>query len=230
MTYQKQTRPILMFDPFAATLAFSPLIVYVLCLSIIRIGGFVWVTTGARDTAAVLVAISGLIVIGPMELFFPNATASLLGAWVWIPLMLLYFLFACLVVINSRPKLVIYGRTLEEVYPAMVRAARAMDSNAIEHEEQLQIHLPALTTHIRLDPVRGNDCSSVVAFEPTLPLAFWNQLANHLRTELRPTPPPYPRRGWAMLIMATMTAFFLVRYIAAQPALLVEGFHEWFIR
>ncbi len=219
-----------MFEPFATTIAFAPLIAYLLAFAIIRIGGFVWVTTGTRDVTAVLVAISGLIVIGPMELFFPNATAALLGGWVWIPLLLLYFLLACLVVINCRSKIVVYGRTLEEVYPAMIRAARAMDCGAVENEEQLQVHMPALTAHLRLDLARGNDCSSVMAFEQALPLAFWHRFAKHLRDELRPTPPPYPRRGWAMLIVAVMTAFFLIRYVAAQPALLVEGFHEWFIR
>lgn len=219
-----------MLEPFAATIALAPLIGYLLGLSIIRIGGFVWVTTGARDTAVVLIAISGLIVIGPMELFFPNATAALLGGWVWIPLLLLYFLLACLAIINYRPKLIVYGRTLEEVYPAMVRAAQAMDGGVIENEEQLQVHLPALAAHLRLDLARGNDCSSVVSFEPTLPLAFWRQFAQHLRTELRSTSPPYPRRGWTMLLVAVTTGFFLIRYVAAQPALLVEGFREWFIR
>lgn len=219
-----------MFEPYAATIAFTPLILYVLALSIIRIGGLVWVTTGTRDLAAVLFAISGLVVIGPLELFFPNATAALLGPWVWIPLLLLYFLFACLVVLNSRPKLVVYGRMLEDVYPAMVRAARALDASAIENDKQLQVHLPALTVHLRLDLARGTDCSSVVAFEPTLPFAFWRQFAKHLRAELRPTPPPYPRRGWAMLIVASMAAFLLFRHVAAQPALLVEGFYAWLIR
>lgn len=219
-----------MFEPYAATIAFAPLIVYLLALSIIRIGGFVWVTTGARDLAAVIFAISGLIVIGPLELFFPNTTAALLGPWVWAPLLLLYFLIACLVVLNSRPKLVVYGRTLEEVYPAMVRAACALDASAIENAEQLQLHLPALSAHLRLDLARGNDCSSVVAFEQTLPVVFWRQFAKQLRTELRGTSPPFPRRGWAMLIIATIAAFLLIRHVAAQPALLVEGFHEWLIR
>lgn len=219
-----------MFEPYAATIAFAPLIIYLLALSIIRIGGWVWVTTGSRDVAAVIFAISGMIVIGPLELFFPNTTAAMLGPWVWAPLLLLYFLFACLVVLNSRPKLVVYGRTLEEVYPAMVRAACTLDAGAIENAEQLQVHLPALTAHLRIDLARGNDCSTVVAFEQTLPVVFWRQFAKQLRTELRRTSPPFPRRGWAMLIVATMAAFLLVRHVAAQPALLVEGFHEWLIR
>ncbi len=219
-----------MLDPFAATIAFSPLIAYLLFLSIIRIGGFVWVASGGRDLAAVLFAISGLIVIGPMELFFPNATAALLGAWVWIPLLLLYLLVACLLVINCRPKLVVYGRVLEEVYPAMIRAARAMDGAAVEDAERLQVHLPTLSAHLRIDVTGGNDCSRVVAFEPNLPTAFWRQFTKHLRSELRLTNSPTPRSGWAMLVVASMMAYLLIRYVAAKPALLVQGFSEWFIR
>ncbi|TWT73948.1 hypothetical protein [Allorhodopirellula solitaria] len=219
-----------MFDPFPATIALAPLIVYLIALSAIRLSGSACVVSGASDLAAVLVAVSGLIVIGPMELFFPNATASLLGVWVWLPLLLLYFLFACLLVLNGRPRLVVYGRMVEEVYPALIRAAQTLDSGATENEEQLQVYLPSASAHLRIDLVRGNDCCSVMAFEPALPPDFWNAFAKQFREELRQTAPPYPRRGWAMLIVASMMAFLLIRYVAAQPAVLVEGFREWLIR
>ncbi|MFG0254629.1 MAG: hypothetical protein ACF787_05975 [Rhodopirellula sp. JB053] len=219
-----------MFDPFPATVAFAPLIIYLFVLAIIRIGGFTWVTTGGRDLAAVLAAVSGLVVIGPMELFFPNATASFLGAWVWIPLLLLYFLFACLMILGVRAKLITYGRTAEEVFPAMARAARSIDPAAAINNEQWQIHLPTQGVHLRLESSPGHDCVSVLAFEPTLTPSFWHSLQSKLRDELRATSPPRPRRGWALLSVACMMAYSLVRYVASEPALLVEGFREWIIR
>ncbi|MCM2371231.1 hypothetical protein [Aporhodopirellula aestuarii] len=219
-----------MFDPFPAVVAFTPLIVYLFTLALIRIGGFVWVTTGGRDLAAVLTAISGMIVIGPMELFFPNATASFLGVWVWAPLLMLYLLFACLLILGARPKLVAYGRTTEEVYPAVIRAARSMDPESTAKIDQLQVHLPAFHAHLRLDVSPGHDCVSVLAFEPGLPPKFWNALRTKLRSELRNTAPPRPRRGWALLSISLLMGLWLVRYVAAEPALLVEGFQEWIIR
>ncbi len=219
-----------MLDPFPATLALAPLILYLLALGLIRTSGFAWVTTGSRDLAAVLLAVSGLIVIGPMELFFPNTTASVLGVWVWIPLALLYGLFACLLVINTRSKVIIYGRTLDQLYPAFVRAAQSLEPDATINADQLQVYLPAVQVHLRLEYLHGHDCISVLAFEPMLPLAFWRDFRKRLRTELQTTSPPQPRRGWLMLIVSVMLTLFLVRYAAMQPALLVEGFHDWLIR
>lgn len=219
-----------MFDPFPALIAFTPLILYLFFLAIVRIGGFAWVTTGGRDLAAVLAAVSGLIVVGPMELFFPNATASFLGVWVWIPLLLLYFLFACLLVLGARTKLVSYGRTAEDVYPAMIRAARSLDAGSTVNNEQLQVHLPAFAAHLRLENSPGHDCVSVLAFEPNLSPSFWTSFRTQLRTELRATSPPRPRRGWALMGVALAMAYMLVRYVASEPALLVEGFREWVIR
>lgn len=219
-----------MFEPFPALLAFTPLILYLLCLALIRVSGKAWVTTGERDTAAVMVAISGLIVVGPMELFFPKATAYLLGPWVWGPLILLYFLFGCLLIINSRPKLVVYGRTSDQLFTALSGAARKLDDSAIVDDDRQQIHLPKVGAHLRLDSAPGHDCINVLSFEPTLSDAFWRLLRTHLKHEIASTSPPYPRRGWAAMAIALIMLFWLVQYIVEEPARMVDGFREWFIR
>jgi len=219
-----------LFEPFPALLAFTPLIVYLFLFAVIRIGGLVWVSTGGRDLAAVLFAISGFIVIGPMELFFPNATASFLGVWVWAPLTLLYFLFGCLLILSTKPKLVVYGRAVDEVYPALVDSARTLDGATIANDGHLQVYLPTVQAHFRLEAMPGYDCISIVSFEPMLSSEVWRRLRTQLRERLRASPPPRPRRGWAMLGIALMMGYFLTRHVATQPALLVEGFREWMIR
>lgn len=219
-----------MFEPFAAVVAFTPLILYLLCLAVVRVSGKAWVTTGVRDTAAVLFAICGLVIVGPMELFFPKATAYLLGAWVWIPLLFLYFLFGCLLVINSRTKLVVYGRTSDALFSALVRAANAIDATAVVDHDQYQIHLPQAGVHLRLEATPGHDCISVLAFEPILTDAFWRALRAHLKTEIRLTSPPYPRRGWAAMGLALVMLFWLIQYVAEEPSRMVDGFRDWLIR
>ena len=49
------------------------------------------------------------VAIGPIELFFPRAAYSLLGDWVWIVLIALYFFVLMLIALNTSPKLVVYG-------------------------------------------------------------------------------------------------------------------------
>ncbi|TWT98800.1 hypothetical protein [Neorhodopirellula pilleata] len=219
-----------MFEPFEAAVAFTPLILYLICLAAIRVSGKAWVTTGGRDTAAVLSAICGLVVVGPMELFFPKATAYLLGPWVWVPLLLLYFLFGCLLIINSRSKLVVYGRTSDALFSALVRATNAIDTTAVVDHEQHQVYLPQVNAHLRLDATPGHDCISVLAFEPALSDAFWRSLRIHLKKEIRLTSPPYPRRGWAAMGLAVVMLFWLIQYAAEEPSRMVDGFRDWLIR
>jgi hypothetical protein len=219
-----------MFEPFPALIAFTPLILYLLFFALIRFSGKSWVITGGWDTTAVLFAISGLVLVGPMELFFPKATAFLLGAWVWVPLLLLYFLFGCLFVISGRPKLVVYGRTSQPLFEALVRASRSIDSSAGVDHDQCQVHLPNAGAHLRLDSAPGHDCINIVSFEPMLPAAFWRSLRKQLVDELQTTPATRPRRGVPALIFALLMAFWLVRYVFEQPNLLADGFREWLVR
>lgn len=219
-----------MFEPFPALVAFTPLILYLLAFALVRISGKVCVITGGTDTAALLFAISGLVVVGPMELFFPKATAYLLGIWVWVPLLLLYLLFGCLFVISGASKLVVYGRTAETLFESLTRAAQAIDSSAVADYDSGQVHLPKVGAHLRLDSAPGHDCINVIAFEPLLPVAFWQSLRNYLRSELRRTRPPKPRRGVPALLLAMLMAFWLVRYLLNEPNLLAEGFREWLVR
>ena len=65
-----------MIEPFTVLLALLPLIGYLLVLCIIRLSGRAIVTTGGRDIAALAIAISGLLAVGPAELFFPSSAAA----------------------------------------------------------------------------------------------------------------------------------------------------------
>lgn len=220
----------MMFEPFVALVAFLPLLGYVLVLAVVRVSGHALVTTGGRDLAAVMLAIAGLILIGPMELLFPKATAMLLGPWVWLPLLLLYLLIVCLLALASRPKLVVYGRTPDEVFPALLRAVQRMDESAISNESQWQIDLPRMGAHLRLDGAPGYDCVSVLAFEPMLPLAFWDTLLSELRQEIKQTSSGSRARGWVSLILSVLMIGWLMRYSFAEPVRLVDGFRDWLIR
>ena len=82
--------------PLAAYFALLPLAAYLTLFGGLRLSGRPWVTSGGRDIFAVAVAISGLIAVGPAELFFPRAASSLFGAGIWPVLGFLYFLIVTL--------------------------------------------------------------------------------------------------------------------------------------
>ena len=79
-------------DPFHLCIALGPLGVYLLLMGIINLMPRPFLTNGARDTAALCIAISGFVVAGPMELFLPDVANVRLGPFVWFLLLGLYAL------------------------------------------------------------------------------------------------------------------------------------------
>ncbi len=220
-------------EPFTIVLAFLPLIGYLTVLGLIRVSGRVLVTTGGRDIAALAIAISGMLAVGPAELFFPfffSAAASLFGPMVWVALGILYALCVTLVALTSTPRLIAYGRTPDELYPPLLRAAQRIDPSATGDASSLLITLPAAGIHLRVDGQRGVDYGQILSFEPNVSLRFWTTLLANLRAEVRESSAPMPRRGLVMLLAATVLGCILVWQGFGNQELVVEGFRDWLWR
>jgi hypothetical protein len=83
-------------SPFLLLLAAVPLVSYLGVIAAIRVSGRALITTGGRDIAAIGVAIAGLMAIGPAELVFPAAAATVFGPIVWLWLAMFYVLCVAL--------------------------------------------------------------------------------------------------------------------------------------
>ena len=59
-------------DSFRLCLALGPLAIYLLLLGAINLSRRPFLVTGARDLAALGVAVAGLVVVGPIELLLPE--------------------------------------------------------------------------------------------------------------------------------------------------------------
>ena len=217
-------------EPFTVLLALVPLIGYLAVLSVVRLSGHALVTTGGRDIAALGMAIAGLVAIGPIELFFPRPAATVFGAWVWIALVAFYGLCVTLVALTSRPRLVVYGRTPEEVYEPLLTACQTIDSQAVGFKDTLQVELPAAGLRIRADGQRLQDCAEVIAFESNVSPLFWHKLLGQLRRELSQTTLQRRPRGLAMLIAAGFLCGLLIWQSVGNQELVVQGFKEWLWR
>ena len=86
-----------------------PLAAYTNVMGLLRLRSVPTVLSGALDFLLLGLAVVGLAAIGPIELFFPRAAYSLLGIWVWIFLLALYFFVVMLIALNTAPKLIVYG-------------------------------------------------------------------------------------------------------------------------
>lgn len=217
-------------DPFIILLALVPLIAYLLVISMVRLSGRALVTTGGRDIAALAMAVSGLLAVGPAELFFPNAAATVFGPAVWLALAVFYGLSVSLIVLSFSPRIAVYGRTAEELYEPLLAAAKTLDANAAGDRGLLQMTLPALGIHLRIDGHRGIDYAQIVAFEPNVSLGFWSKLLAATRAEVQGQTPPLPRRGFAMLFFAFVLGGVLITKSFGHQELLVQGFRDWLWR
>ncbi|MEO1615317.1 MAG: hypothetical protein AAFV88_05675 [Planctomycetota bacterium] len=217
-------------EPLYLLIALLPLVAYLLVLGVIRLSGRVLVTTGGRDIAALGFAISGLVAIGPIELFFPKAAAGVFGPWIWVTLGLFYGLIVTLIALTSRPKLVVYGRSPEEVMDALHEASLEIDADSECDRERMQIFLPRLRVHLRAAGFKGVDSTSIESFEPITSTAFWETLLGQLRANSDSMPKPSQRRGAMMIVVALSMAAMIGWQILKDPQAVVEAFSQWLWR
>src|SRR6266496_1241859 len=117
-------------DPVSLTVACSPLAVYLFWLGIVNLRRRPLVMTGTVDVAALAAAVSGLVVIGPMNLFLPEAAGRRFGPLAWPLLLAFYALCVVLYVLVARPRLVIFNLPVEQLRPLLEQLARRLDGDA----------------------------------------------------------------------------------------------------
>ena len=217
-------------DPFTVLLALAPLVAYLMVISGVRLSGRALVTSGGRDIAALALAISGFLAVGPAELFFPTAAATMFGPAVWIALAVFYGLSVSLIALSFPPRIAVYGRTAEELYAPLLAAAKTIDDKVSGDQSLLQMTLPRYGIHLRIDGHRGIDYAQIVAFEPNVSLRFWSQLLAATRGKVQGQKPPLPRRGYAMFFLACVLVGVLVTQSFGNQELLVQGFRDWLWR
>ena len=66
-----------------------------------------------------------MVLVGPIELFRPEAAIAEFGGYVWLFLLVFYWLWVWLAVLVARPRLVVYNISAEELRPVLAEAARA---------------------------------------------------------------------------------------------------------
>ena len=137
-------------DPLHFCIAIVPLAVYLLMIGYLNFGGRPFVTTGARDSAALGIGLVGLVVSGPMLLFFPESAASHFGNWVWAMLLAFYGLFVSMFVLLMRPRIVIYNITEEQLRPILTSVAMELDPKSRWAGDSLLI--PSRKVHLHLEP------------------------------------------------------------------------------
>jgi hypothetical protein len=199
-------------DPLHFCIALGPLAVYLFLLGVINLWGRPFLTTGARDSAAVGIAIAGFVAAGPMELFLPAAAATRFGGFVWLMLLAFYGLCLTLLVLLHRPRLVIYNVSAEQLRPALAEAVAELDKEARWAGDCLV--LPNLGVQLHVDPLSVLRNAQLVAAGPRQSYVGWRQLELALAKSLRSSERATNPSGFLLVFAGLLIAGAITSWIA----------------
>lgn len=169
-------------DPLRLAIALVPLAAYCLLLAMVNARRRPFVTTGGSDLAALGGALSGLVLVGPIELFRPETASAEFGGYVWLFLLVFYWLWVWLAVLVARPRLVVYNVSAEQLRPVLAEAARQVDAQARWAGDSLSLPTLGVTLHMEsFDVMRHASLKSSGAKQD---LAGWRRLSAELRNQL----------------------------------------------
>lgn len=208
-------------DSFSACEAFGPLAIYLLLLSAINLSGRALVVRGTRETVALGLALAGLVSIGPMQLFMPQEAAGRFGGYVWLLLVSFYALCLSLVIILSRPRVVIYNIRLEALRGVLQDTARGLDSDATWAGHSLS--MPLARVHLQIESFEPLGNVSLVATSDDQSIAGWRRLEAALADKLRETPVAGQPHGLWMALIAVAILAALTFWVADDPQAVAQG-------
>lgn len=213
-----------MMDPFRLCVAMLPLAVYLLGLAAVNFARRPVVVTGARDTAALGLAIVGLLIVGPIELLMPALPSEATGYY-WLVLLLIYGLILTLGVLLSAPRLVVYNVLLDQLRPVLSEVVADLDAEA--RWAGGSVALPRLNVELHLDENPQTRNVSLIATSAPQSYSGWRQLERHLRSRLRETVECAPNACGLVVLFAALAMTVRMGWIFYyHPREITQGFAE----
>ena len=221
-------------DPFRLCLALGPVAVYLLILGGMNLTRRPFVVSGTRDTAALGAAVFGLIMVGPIEMFYPSAASTLFGPLVWLFLASLYGLSVVLVLLAQRPRLVIYNIAVDELRTIMADLVEGLDGLDGLDGQGLwagdSLSLPKLGVQLHIDASSAMRNVSLVSSGPLQSHRGWRKLQLELSKALWQFKVQRNLRGGSLLLAGLAIAYLLAATVVHDPQLVARSMVEMFSR
>ena len=210
--------------PLGVCVALGPLAVYLLFLGGVNLLRRPCLVSGTRDTAALALAVVGLVMIGPAELFFPLAASIRLGPFVWVLLLSLYLLAVVLVLLTVRPRLVIYNISMDELRPILAEVVGKLDPDARWAQDSLA--LPNLGVQLHVESLARLRNVSLVASGPTQDHQGWRRLELALGAALTQVEVPRNVRALSLVSAGLILLAFLVLTVSRESQAVAQALSE----
>jgi hypothetical protein len=213
-------------DPLRLAIALIPLAAYTLVLGLINLRRRPLVISGGSDLCALGIALSGLMFVGPMELFRPEAATIELGNYVWALLFALYFLVVLLAMLVARPRIVIYNIRPDELHPVLAATAARLDPEARWAGNHLS--LPRLGVQLHLDSLEIMRNMSLVSGGGRQSIEGWRRVTRDLGLELGRTRVKSNPRALGFLLGSAALLSIAVTQMLQHPIELAQAVREVF--
>jgi hypothetical protein len=202
-------------DPFRLCLGLGPVAIYLLLLGAINLSRRSLLVSGVRDAATLAAAVSGLVIVGPMELFYPFQSAAKLGSYVWLLLLALYIMCVLLWLLLLRPRLVIYNISADKLRPILADAVSQFNGDVRWAGDSLVI--PGLGVQLYIDAFTPLRTVSLVSAGGNQSHAGWQRLETALRASLAREQTGRNLRGLMPLVAGLLCVAGIVLAIADDP-------------
>jgi hypothetical protein len=169
-------------DSFRLSLALGPAAIYLLLLGTINMSRRPLLISGGRDAAALALAVSGMMIVGPFELFLPQASVLRYGPYIWVMALTFYALCVSMGILMLRPRLVFYNISADKLRPILAEIVARLDSDARWAGDSLA--LPNLGVQLSIDSFSIMRNVSLKSAGGNQDLHGWRQLEQELAVAL----------------------------------------------
>ncbi|MBX3420027.1 MAG: hypothetical protein KF752_00580 [Pirellulaceae bacterium] len=210
------------------TIAGLPIAIYLMLIGGLRLRRRPLITSGGRESLTLGIACSGLIAIGPMQLFFPEFAAVRWPGWVWILMFGFYFMLLLLILVWNKPRLIAYGVTRQQFHQLLLQAAQQIDEQAAWHGAALLL------------PQSGLQLAAESAITPGIyvasPIGGFNNVMDWIRLERalvrcgqQATATP-TRTGWLLLAIGMSLLATTLIPVLYNPNVAYAQLREFLLR
>lgn len=189
-------------DPLHFVVATIPLAIYFACIGLINLVGRPLIVSGVGDASLLALALSGWVLIGPMELFLPDDAVAQFGIWVWLPIICLYGLIVLLVILLMRPRLIIYNVSSDQLRPLLAQTVVEMDDRARWAGDCLNMPQQGILLHLDAQP--GIRQVQLTAVGGRQDMEAWRRLSNALAFRIKEMPAKVNTRGATFLLVGLL--------------------------
>lgn len=211
-------------DPLYLCLALAPLSAYFGLIGVLNTLKRPTLLTGVWDTLALAFGVSGWVLVGPIELFLPEAAFARFGGLIWAPVFVLYGLVVLLVVLLLRPRIVIYNITAEQLRPLLAESVNEVDEKARWAGDCLT--LPSIRVQLHVEAPPAARYVQLVAVGTNQDLEGWRRLTKSLNPRVRELAVGANPRGASLIVAGVAMLIAISVAVATRQPEVAEAIRD----